>query len=84
MRAIAPRTGAPEITLAEDQIEYSPITAGVYENADGSRALLTRWRLTDDERAAIADGEDLYLMLLTFGRPMQPVALRVGPGDWKP
>ena len=83
MRPVAPRTGAPEVTIAEEQEEYMPITAGVYEYGNGTRALLTRWRLDDDERARIAAGEDLYLMLLTFGRPMQPVSLRVGPGDWQ-
>ena len=82
MRQVAPRTGAPEITIAEEQAEYQPITVAPYRFTDGSSGLLSRWRLSDDERAAIAAGEDLYLFLLTFGTPMQPVQLTVGPPEW--
>lgn len=48
-----------------------------YDFEDG-RALLSRWRLNDDDRRRIAAGADLYLMLRTFGQPMQPVRLQVG------
>jgi len=78
---IAPRTGAEEITIAEDQLEYSPLVAAVYAHAAYGNApfLLTRWTFTDEERAAIAAGEDLYLGVLTFGQPLQPLSLQVGP-----
>jgi hypothetical protein len=83
-RMIAPRTGAPEITLAENHPEYSPVTVAVYgDNRKlGPRTLLSRWTFTDEERARIAAGEDVFLGVITFGRPMQPVSLQVGPEGW--
>lgn len=84
MDMIAPRTGAPEITLAEDQLEYKPLTVAVYGNnaGQGPRTLLSRWRFSDEERERIAAGEDLYVGLTTFGRPMQPIRVQVGPEGW--
>ncbi len=79
MRMIAPDTGAPEITVAEEQEEYMTLTAAVYEFADGAQGLLTRWRPTDEELRKLIAGEDLYLLQLTFGKPMQPIKLQVGP-----
>lgn len=82
MRSIAPRTGAPEVTVAEDQAEYMPLTVSTYEYENGSRGLLTRWTFTPEERHAIAAGEDLYVMQLNFGTPMTPLIVRCGPGDF--
>jgi hypothetical protein len=81
MRMVAPRTGAPEVTIAEDQEEYSPLVAAVY-CFEGQRTLLTRWRLSDEDRARIAAGEDLYLSVMTFNNPLQPVSLQVGAPEW--
>lgn len=82
MRPIAPRTGAPEATIAEDQEEYMPVTVALYDYADGSRGLLTRWTLTPEERQAVASGEDIYVQQLNFGTPMTPLIVRAGPGDF--
>jgi hypothetical protein len=79
---IAPRTGAPEVTIAENQPEYLTLTAAAYEYSDGAYGLLTRWRLTEDERKRLLAGEDVYLMQLTFRKPMQPVRLQVGPNGY--
>lgn len=79
MHTVSPRTGAEEVTIAEDQLEYKPLVAARYQTEDGHAMLLTRWRFTDEERAAIAAGEDLYLGVLTFGQPLQPLAPQVGP-----
>ncbi|HLT92108.1 MAG TPA: hypothetical protein VKZ85_14335 [Woeseiaceae bacterium] len=80
MRMIAPRTGAHEITLAEDQLEYSPLVVALYyDHEQKSALLLSRWTFTPEERAAIAAGEDLYLGVLTHGQPFQPISLAVGP-----
>lgn len=88
MYMVAPRTGADEITLAEEQPEYSPLVAAKYEiQYDAGRppapGLLTRWRFTEEERARIAAGEDLYLGVLTFGKALQPLMLQVGPEGWE-
>ena len=81
---VAPRTGAIEITIAEDQPEYLPLTVAVYgDNKDmGPRTLLSRWRPTDEERQAIAAGEDVYVGLVTFGQPMQPIIVQIGNDGW--
>jgi len=82
MRPIAPRTGAPETTIAEDQQEYAPITISAYEYVDGSRGLLSRWTFNAEERAAIARGEDVYIMQFVFGNVFTPLTVRCGPGDF--
>lgn len=82
MHMVSPRTGAEEITVAEDQLDYKPLVAAFYKNPDGVPILLTRWRFTEDERRQLAAGEDLYLGVLTFGQPLQPLIPGVGPGGW--
>lgn len=82
MRPVAPRTGAPEITVAEEQEEYMPVTVGVYQYEDGTRVLMTRWTLTPEERQRVADGEDIYVGQLNFGAPMTPLIVQCGPGDF--
>lgn len=82
MRAVAPRVGMPEVTIAANQDEYLELTGAVVTYEDGSVGVVTRWRLSEVEKFAIARGEDLYLTLLTGGGPMQPVCLEVGPPSW--
>lgn len=82
MRPVAPRVGLPEVTIAEEQLQYSPLVASPVRYEDGTQTMLTRWRLDDEERAKIAAGEDLYIELLTFGGPMQPIAMRIGRPEW--
>ena len=84
MRPVAPRLGLPEVTLAEEQPEYAPITVAGFLDEDGRPGVISRWRLTDEERAQVAAGADLYLSLFTFGQPMQPVHLEVGRPGWAP
>ena len=74
-RAVAPRVGCPEQMLAEEQTNYLTLCVAFVEYADGNVGTMTRWKLDDDERAKIAVGEDVYLSLLTFGQPMQPVQM---------
>ena len=66
--------GGHPITFAKDQPEYLPLPALRF--ADG--LVLTRWRLSAEELAALVNGEDLYLSVWTFNRPLQPVLLTVG------
>lgn len=80
---IAPRTGAEEITVAEEQLEYKPLTCAVYrEEATGNVFLLSRWTFTLEERVRVALGEDLYISHLTFGGPLQPLSVQVGPDGY--
>lgn len=98
MRMIAPRTGAHEITLAEEQLEYSPLVAAVYSHPDfgGAPYLLTRWQPSDEDLARllgvdveaihqvarVRDREDVYLAILTGGAPLQPLSMQVGPDGY--
>ena len=83
MRSISPRIdGCDEVTVAEEQLEYKALTAAQIRYTDGSRGLMTRWRLTPEEREAIANGADLYLGILTMGKPLQPISLEVGRPGW--
>ena len=61
------------VVFAKDQPEYTPLPALLFP--DGK--VLTEWTFTEDERRAIARGENLRLWIWTFGRPLQPVALEV-------
>ncbi len=51
------------MVYAKDQPEYIPLPAVYVENAN-SRTVVSRWRLTDQERAEIAAGADVVLQLL--------------------
>lgn len=62
-----------EIVYAKDQPEYAPLA--VLRSPQG--VTLSRWVLTDDERAAIAAGADLYLSVHTFFHPLQAMAIQV-------
>ena len=43
--------------------------------------VITRWQLSDDERAALVRGEEIYVTLLSAG-PINPFFVTVGPVDW--
>lgn len=72
---VMPGSESIEIILGKDQKEYIPLPA-VYINSD-SRPMVTRWRLTEEERAAVKNGADIVLQQLTFWNPFQPVNLQV-------
>lgn len=75
--------GFPELRLGENQDEFSTLPATLAYDADGNFIIVTRWRLTEEERAAVAAGGDLYLTVLTFGQPFQPVLLGTAPPDMR-
>lgn len=79
MNAIAlqiPGCEADEFIFAADQPEYIPLPALniVIGEAEG---ILTRWRPSDEERLALASGADIWLEVMTFGAPLQPVRVSV-------
>ena len=79
---VMPGSEAIEIVIGKDQPEYVPLPA-VYLNAR-TVPMLTRWRFTEQERAAIAAGADVVMTQLTFGLPFQPVHLQVLMPDEMP
>jgi hypothetical protein len=62
MRPVAPRIpGTAEVTIAEDQLEFMPITAALVVNEDKSMTRVCRWTFTDEERSRIfLQGADIY------------------------
>lgn len=78
MRIIAPRTGANEIPVGSEQLEYREYTAAVHAYVDGRAVIVIRFRLSEEEKQRIADGEDLYLAVLTGGLPIHPIEQFVG------
>lgn len=64
-----------EVVYAKDQPEYIPLRT-LRSNATEAR-VMSRWTFTDEQRKAIADGADIYLTLLTFGSPLQPITIAV-------
>jgi hypothetical protein len=83
MRSIAPRTGAVEVTLGEDQLEFSPVVAALYEHESGATVFLTRWRPSDEEREALANGGDIYIgQLRPKGELFAPLAVSAFDEGW--
>ncbi len=74
---LGPEFQGREITFAKNQPQFIPIP--VHRNRMG--VLLSRWRLTDDERAAIAAGADIFLSSFTRNESLLPCMIEVGNCD---
>jgi hypothetical protein len=79
--------GSRAIVIAEHQDEYIDLpsvrTPSLIVDGKMRRPpyVITRWELTEDERAAIVRGEDLYITLLSDGA-INPLFVTIGPVDW--
>ncbi len=74
--------GSKAVVIAEKQDEYidlPSVCTPAHENSPPY--VITRWELTNEERAALIRGEDLYITLLSNG-PINPLFVTVGPVDW--
>jgi hypothetical protein len=58
---------------AKDQPEYIPLPA----RADEDGRIITGWKLTWRDRLTLFVRGKLYLQVLTFNKPLQPVRLDV-------
>lgn len=65
-----------EVFYAKDQPEYIPLR--VLTSQGSERVVLSRWTPTLEQRKRIAEGDDIFLEVITFMRPLQPVILFVG------
>lgn len=75
---LSPEFADLEVIYAKGQKEYTPLP--VIKNSAG--VVLSRWRLTDEERKAVAEGADVLLSIHTFNQPLQPLQpLRVEIGE---
>jgi hypothetical protein len=68
---VIPNADVSEVTYAKDQPEYLPLPAVKLE--DGT--VLTRWVLSEEEKRRILEQGYIYLEVLTFNRPLQPLRL---------
>lgn len=64
-----------EVVYAKDQTEYIPLRCAV--SPMPTRKATSRWTLTEEQRKAVAEGADIYLTLLTFGHPLQPIMIAI-------
>ena len=71
--ALAP--GFDVVRFAEHQPEYVTLPALV--SRDEQRGVVTEWELTLDERGALFAGGRIRITILTFGQPLQPIAVEV-------
>jgi hypothetical protein len=74
--------GWKAVTYAEDQPEYTPLP--VLKSLDGEGYVTSRWRPTWRERLALLCGADIWLTLMTFHNPLQPIVLDAGRPKWLP
>lgn len=70
--------GSKAVVIAEHQAEYRDLPSVRTPNG----YVITRWTPSEDERAAILCGEDIYVTLVSFGT-INPLFVTVGPVDWK-
>lgn len=67
-----------EVVYAKHQPEYIPLRTLVTDDLE--RRVISRWTLTPEQREAVAKGCDIFLELLTFGKPLQPIRLFLNDG----
>jgi hypothetical protein len=65
------RWGISEVTLAKNQPQYIPLPALRFQ--DG--LIVTRWNLSWKERIHVLLGGSLFLGVLTFNKPLQPIRM---------
>jgi len=69
------RDGWNTVTWAKDQPEYRPLPALTEDGPYGR--VISRWALSHRERELVAAGGDIYLELMTFHKPLQPIIVGV-------
>ncbi len=72
---VMPGSEPIEIVLGKGQPEYTPLPAVYLDRRDCP--MITRWRPSEIEREALANGADIVLQQLTFRQPFQPVNLQI-------
>lgn len=68
---VIPDSNPDEVVYAKDQPEYLPLPA--VKLYDGT--ILTRWVLSEDEKRQVLEQGYIYLEVLTFNKPLQPLRL---------
>jgi hypothetical protein len=65
---VLPISADVETVYAKDQPEYAALPTFRTD-----KALISRWKLSEEERRHIAEGGDLFICVLHFGQPLQPI-----------
>lgn len=73
---VAPGEEEREVVYAKNQIQYKPLRTLRGDAVDSP--VISRWSPTDEQRKMIAEGKDIFLELLTFHQPLQPILVYVG------
>ena len=60
---VMPGSEPIEVVYAKDQPEYQPLPA-VYVDLEHARIVVSRWRLSDEEREQVNNGADIVLQLM--------------------
>ena len=71
--------GANAVFGAE-QPEYEPLPAEIVENSKVGQ-INTCWELSPDELETVTKTRKIYVSLLTFGQPLQPIMVGVEKPD---
>lgn len=79
---VMPGSESIEILIAKDQPQYVTLPAVYLDRPDGN--MVTRFRLSDEERSLVAAGGDVVLQQLTFWQHFQPVNLQIVMPDDNP
>jgi hypothetical protein len=67
-----PRSGFRLVKIAEHQPEYETLPA----NINGT-SVETKWKLTWSERLQCIFSGNIYLTIMNFGAPLQPIRMSV-------
>jgi len=65
---VLPTSGECEVVYAKNQPEYRPLPTFRTQ-----LSVLSRWTLTEAERRHIANGGDLFILMMNFGCPLLPI-----------
>ena len=63
----------PEVPIAKDQPEYQTLPSIQLGDKEGT--IVTRWELTWKERLQVLFGGSIWLMVMTFKHPVQPLIM---------
>jgi hypothetical protein len=70
---LTPELVPDEIVYGANQTQYIPLP--VLRNNKG--VVMSRWKLSDNEREAVAAGADILLSVHTYNGPLQPVRIEI-------
>ena len=66
------------LVYAKDQKEYSPLPVHYSKNGE----VTSCWELNDEQIEKIKETKCLWLHVLTFNQPLQPLAMSVDKNDF--